>query len=351
MTFLMATCLFPSSSDLEKGLSELAAQISSNINSGNKANIAVVEFSDLNAKITELGRFISEELITNLYKTGKFDVIERQLLNKILEEHKLSLTGIIDESTAKELGKILGVEYICSGTITDLTTDIKINARLISTETGKIISTASAKIEKDNTVKNLMSKSSINHDPYKDAEDGSDDSAPNLGQPFYENFSKYRVGDIPFDWGAQAIIKSSPDGYKAISTTSPNQIVVNKNITFPRDFVLEYLIIGDEDLYKRFFEHYIVLIDSDGRELRIKVHKAGHSSIYIAHLSGKQGQRKRDNEASCKVKIVKKGADTNIYLNGVLSISGNYSHFGIFNKLQFYLSQQFYITEIKINPL
>jgi hypothetical protein len=37
--------------------------------------------------------------------TDKFKVIERQLLNKIIAEQKLSLTGIVDPVLAKKLGE------------------------------------------------------------------------------------------------------------------------------------------------------------------------------------------------------------------------------------------------------
>jgi len=84
-----------------------------------KVKIAVFNFVDLDGKTTRLGKFISEELITNLFQTKKFEVVERNLLEKILKEQELSASGMIDEESTKKLGKILGVDAICTGTITD----------------------------------------------------------------------------------------------------------------------------------------------------------------------------------------------------------------------------------------
>jgi len=81
-----------------------------------------MDFVNMNGEITKLGRYISEELTTRLYLTGKFEVIERKLLDKIIEEQKISMSGMIDESSAVELGRVLGVDAIASGTITDLGT-------------------------------------------------------------------------------------------------------------------------------------------------------------------------------------------------------------------------------------
>jgi len=77
-----------------------------------KTKIAVIEFSDLKGNKTEFGKLLSEELITRLFRTGKFEVVERTLLNKVIAEHELSFTGIVDPDSAMQLGKILGIDAI-----------------------------------------------------------------------------------------------------------------------------------------------------------------------------------------------------------------------------------------------
>ncbi len=141
---------------LNQRIDELSQQIATEMAEQQKTTIAVVEFTDLQGNITDLGRFIAEELITRLFQTKQFKVIERQLLNKVLSEQDLSLTGIIDPTSAKELEKILGVDAIASGTITDLAQSLRVNARLISTETGEIFAVASTEIFKDESVMRLI---------------------------------------------------------------------------------------------------------------------------------------------------------------------------------------------------
>jgi TolB-like protein len=141
---------------LEPSLADLTKQISEGLAENQKRTIAVVEFADLQGRVTDFGRFLAEKLITRLYQTKKFKVIERQLLNKIVTEQKLSLTGMIDQSTAQRLGKLLGVDAIASGTVTDLGKTVDINARLINTQTGEIFAVASVEITKDDAVLKLM---------------------------------------------------------------------------------------------------------------------------------------------------------------------------------------------------
>lgn len=146
------------SRQLDKALNGLTSQIVKSIRGTGRKKIAIIEFSDLDGNVTQFGQFLAEELITRLFTSKKFEVIERQLLNKVLEEHKLSLSGLVDPSSARELGRLLGVDAIVSGTITDLGTSLKINARLISTETGEVFAVAATEIEKDEKVINLLSK-------------------------------------------------------------------------------------------------------------------------------------------------------------------------------------------------
>src|SRR6185295_18070821 len=105
---------------LEQRLDGLARKISDNLTENQKHTIAVVEFSDLKGNVTNFGRFLSEELITRLYLTKKFKVIERQQLNKIIAVQKLSLTGVVDPASAQKLGRVLGVDSIVFGSISDL---------------------------------------------------------------------------------------------------------------------------------------------------------------------------------------------------------------------------------------
>jgi TolB-like protein len=143
-------------SEYEFQLQSLTKEIVSNLTKTKSAKIAVLDFQDLQGFTTTFGKFLSEELITRLFRTGRFEVVERRLLNKILDENKLAFTGIFDINTIKRLGRILGVDAIIAGTITDLGDSLRINARLISTETGEIYAVASAELMKDENIKVLM---------------------------------------------------------------------------------------------------------------------------------------------------------------------------------------------------
>lgn len=153
---LLGSTVIHAQAGLEQRVSDLGQKISTGLTENQKRTIAVVEFADLRGNVTDFGRFIAEELITRLHETRKFKVIERQLLNRVISEQKLSLTGMVDPTSAQKLGKLLGVDAIASGTITDLGTSLRVNARLIDTSTAEIFAVAAIEITKDAAVRELM---------------------------------------------------------------------------------------------------------------------------------------------------------------------------------------------------
>ncbi|MDA1190962.1 MAG: hypothetical protein O3A46_04675 [Candidatus Poribacteria bacterium] len=68
---------------------------------------------------TRLGTVVSEMLISALVEEGNFDVIERTQLEEILKEHDLTQQGLLDPETSVKAGKILGVDLILGGKLTE----------------------------------------------------------------------------------------------------------------------------------------------------------------------------------------------------------------------------------------
>jgi TolB-like protein len=112
-----------------------------------RTKIAVLDFSLKGAgfETEDMGAIVAEWFITAFVKEGRFDVIERGLLTKILNEQKLGMSGILDETTATKIGKLLGVKIIISGSVLKLQNILEINARIIDVETASIIAAENVK--------------------------------------------------------------------------------------------------------------------------------------------------------------------------------------------------------------
>ncbi len=127
-----------------------------------KTRIAVLDFQ-LQGKgyeTPDMGKIVAEWFITAFVNEGRFDVIERGLITKIQKEQNLTMTGTVDSDRATQLGKLLGVKVIISGSVMRFQNIIEINARIIDVESGSIISAESIKGSSTTELRKLVRKMS-----------------------------------------------------------------------------------------------------------------------------------------------------------------------------------------------
>jgi outer membrane protein OmpA-like peptidoglycan-associated protein len=98
--------------------------------------IAIV---DLEAKRCgqDLADACSEILRTEIINTGKFRVIERAQLARVMEEHAFQLSGLVDADTVAELGKLVGADFVALGSLSVIGDTYTISLRFINVETAE----------------------------------------------------------------------------------------------------------------------------------------------------------------------------------------------------------------------
>jgi len=87
---------------------------------GGKPSMGVAEFTnDTNASwwYSDVGRDLSGMLTNELAGTGKFKVVERSKLEKVLDEQDLADSGRISKSTGAKIGKLTGAQYLVFATV------------------------------------------------------------------------------------------------------------------------------------------------------------------------------------------------------------------------------------------
>ncbi|MFS8795474.1 CsgG/HfaB family protein [Synechococcus sp. R55.8] len=145
-----------------------------------RPRIAVLDFdfSSLSNPYSfrEASRGVSDLLVDRLVRDGTFSVIERSRLDAILAEQNLGLSGRLDANTAAQVGRILGVDAVILGSVTqfdvsvrrsgggapvltpfgsfplavgaesvDADANVQLNARLVSTSTAEILAVVEGK--------------------------------------------------------------------------------------------------------------------------------------------------------------------------------------------------------------
>ena len=71
----------------------------------------------------DVGRGITDLLVNQLVNDGTYRVIERQALDKILKEQNFSNSDRADATTAAKIGRVLGVDTIITGDVTQFGRD------------------------------------------------------------------------------------------------------------------------------------------------------------------------------------------------------------------------------------
>lgn len=95
------------------------------------------------------GRVIANMLASELNKMDDLQILERSAIDKIMEEQKMQVSGVVDESTAVEIGKIIGADAVMLGDVTDYLTwtnvtglsgsTISFSARMIDVSSSELL--------------------------------------------------------------------------------------------------------------------------------------------------------------------------------------------------------------------
>jgi curli biogenesis system outer membrane secretion channel CsgG len=101
---------------------------------GRKKRVAIMDFdyatvhggvSSIFGQDVDIGKGISDLMVTNLVKDGSYSVIERKALDKIMSEQNFSNSDRANPTSAAKLGKLLGVDAIIVGSITTFGNETK----------------------------------------------------------------------------------------------------------------------------------------------------------------------------------------------------------------------------------
>jgi TolB-like protein len=117
--------------------------------------IAVVNFTNIGDETlnSKAGDIISSQLSNDFANDKNFITVERNRLDRILEELRLSALGVIDEKDIKRIGIVLGVDWIVVGEVSLANNEFVVNARVVNPETAEIIAASSINIEKQEIIK------------------------------------------------------------------------------------------------------------------------------------------------------------------------------------------------------
>jgi len=102
------------------------------------STVAVLYFKNMgdNRELDPIQKGLAEMVITDLSKVKSLHVIERLRIQKLMEEMGFGMTGLVDQSTAPRIGRLLGASRLIHGVFLDLSGDrLRIDAGWIPVKT------------------------------------------------------------------------------------------------------------------------------------------------------------------------------------------------------------------------
>lgn len=89
-----------------------------------------------------LSKDMSDLLVNRLQQLGTYELVERQQITKIMQEQNFGASGRVDDSTAAEFGRLLGVQGLVHGSIKTISFKPPKRSKLIDGLKGKVIGAA-----------------------------------------------------------------------------------------------------------------------------------------------------------------------------------------------------------------
>jgi TolB-like protein len=107
----------------------------------NQLTLAVLDFKDNSpfpsADLKPMEQGLANMMITTFTQIGGIRVIERSQMQALFQEMALGQSGMLDEQTAQQVGKLSGAQFLVLGSfMKGMKDDIRIDVRIVKTETG-----------------------------------------------------------------------------------------------------------------------------------------------------------------------------------------------------------------------
>lgn len=120
--------------------------------------VAVVDFQLIGGVSYTWAEAFTEVFRTQLAERKEYKVVERAQLQEVLKEQKLSSSSLVDENSAAEFGKILGANYVVTGSVVQQETENIINVRFINVEKGTVELARSVAVEEGEGLQQICTK-------------------------------------------------------------------------------------------------------------------------------------------------------------------------------------------------
>ena len=119
--------------ELDAAVREAADYLNTRIPAGNKT-----AFINISGGFPDLSDYILSDLSKHAVNDGVFSVVDRAQLDAVRAELNFSWSGEVDDSSAQEIGKMLGAQTIVSGSVRKIGALYRLDIRAIAVQTAEV---------------------------------------------------------------------------------------------------------------------------------------------------------------------------------------------------------------------
>ena len=118
--------------------------------------IAIADFVNSGGNVSKLGRYAVEKLTPYFARSKEFSVMERAMIEQVLQEQKFQVLAFVDEESTQEFGKLVGAETIISGTIAELDNAYYFNVKAIGVARGNLMAVVDVEVDGNSRMASLF---------------------------------------------------------------------------------------------------------------------------------------------------------------------------------------------------
>jgi len=165
-----------------------------------RLQIALLELEVTGGLDTTLGRPLSDRFRQELFKTGVFTVVERNVMEEVLVEQSIQLAGCTSNECAVEAGRVLGVEQMVVGSVSRVGDILTVNARMIDVETTEL--TVAESIDCSCSLEEVLTSQlqklakNIAEAVHPEFEDEPDDDRAEQSERQFKDFGDMTISDV-----------------------------------------------------------------------------------------------------------------------------------------------------------
>ena len=109
------------------------------IGDGTVYPVAIFPFTERNSSVSGMGNQISDLLFAGLVENPNLWLVEREEMKKMLDEAELNLSGMVNPNQAIQIGQLTGAKIIVTGSVFKVKNKTYIVAKVIGTETSRVL--------------------------------------------------------------------------------------------------------------------------------------------------------------------------------------------------------------------